>query len=197
MLTTEKINELLSITESYQAPARMLELMLDNEKRAHTFNEFLEVEWRLGYEWFQSYFENEHSDRKVKKQDFTPNSVSQLLTRLTQDTRIYFEATAGTGGILIQHWHNQRMQISPIRYDPREFWYQVEELSDRAVPFLIFNMSIRGMNGVVLHGDSLERTFKDVYFIRNDSADHMAYSEVIKMERTDHLMRELAIQNWI
>jgi hypothetical protein len=51
-----------------------------------------------------------------------------------------------------------------------------------------------GMNGIVLHGDSLSRKFKDAYFIRNDSADFMAYSEVIKMPHTDAIKKEVSIQ---
>jgi len=192
MLTNKKINELLGITESYQAPQEMLAYMLDTEKREELFCAFLEHETRMGYEWFSEYFESEHSDRKVKKQDFTPMSVSRLLAQLTGGST-YFECAAGTGGILIQKWNEQRMRIGPARYDPRTYWYQVEELSDRAVPFLIFNMAIRGMCGVIIHGDSLEQKVKDVYFIRNDSADFLKFSGVYKMEHSEELERELGI----
>lgn len=196
MLTTEIINELLNITESYQAPARMLEIMLDDEKRPNLFKQFLEIEWRTDYEWFQEYFENEHADRKMKKQDFTPLSVSTLLTKLTGGNT-YFESACGNGGILIQAWNNHRFLAGPGRYDPRSYWYQVEELSDRSIPFLIFNMALRGMNGVILHGDSLEKIFKDIYFIRNDTSNFMAFSEVIVMPKNDTLMQELQINKWI
>lgn len=197
MLTNDTINQLLDISESYQAPQKMLDLMLDDQKRPKLFDAFLEHETKMDYEWFQGYFESEHSDRKIKKQDFTPNAVSQLLAKLSGNGNVYQESTAGTGGIMIQHWQEQRETISPLLYDPRSYWYQVEELSDRSIPFLIFNMSIRGINGVVLHGDSLERKFKDVYFIRNDSADYMAYSEVIKMPHTEALKREVNVLKWI
>lgn len=196
MLSDNKINEFLGITESYQAPAKMLEIMLDDVKRPELFNRFLDEEWRVDYEWFQEYFENEHSDRKVKKQDFTPESVSKLLTRLAGGNT-YFESAAGTGGILIQAWNNHRFTAGPGNYDPRAYWYQVEELSDRSIPFLIFNVSIRGMNGVVLHGDSLERNFKKVYFIRNNTADFLNFSEIILMPKSDRLMRELRIKKWM
>jgi len=192
MLTNATINRLLGITESYQAPQVMLAHMLDNEKHEQLFCAFLEHETRMGYEWFSGYFEIEHADRRVKKQDFTPMSVSRLLAGLTGGNT-YFECAAGTGGIMIQYWNEQRMHAGPSGYDPRSYWYQVEELSDRAVPFLIFNMAIRGMCGVVIHGDSLERTAKEVYFIRNGSADFQRFSEVIKMEHSETLERELGI----
>lgn len=197
MLTNEIINDLLGITESYQAPQKMLDKMLDDKERSEIFEAFLEHETDLNYEWFQAYFENEHSDRKQKKQDFTPNSVSELLARIADQGKIYHESTAGTGGIMIQHWKNQRAMTHPFLYDPKAYWYHVEELSDRSIPFLIFNMAIRGINGVALHGDSLTRTMKDVYFIRNESVDFMTYSEVIKMPKTDELKQELDIKEWI
>lgn len=196
MLTIETINQLLGITESYQAPDKMLEIMLDDQKRIKLFDQFLKHEHDLSYEWFQNYFQDEHADRRIKKQDFTPQSVSTLLSKIVGGGNIYNEVATGTGSILIKTWWEQRLNESPLTYDPRSKWYHAEELSDRAIPFLIFNMSIRGMNGVVLHGDSLTREFKDVYFIRNDTDNYLAYSEVVKMPRTEALKKELDIYEW-
>lgn len=192
MITNETINMLLGITESYQAPSVMIQYMLKKEKREALFRSFLEKETNVSYEWFYLYFESEHADRKVKKQDFTPQSVSQILAGLTGGNT-YFECAAGTGGIMIQFWDQERKKVRPDQYDPRAYWYQVEELSDRAIPFLIFNMAIRGMNGVIIHGDSLERSAKDAYFIRNDSPDFLRFSEVHKMPKSKKLEKELNV----
>lgn len=197
ILTNDKISQLLEITESYQAPERMLKLMLDDEKRPELFKRFIDVEWKLGREWFLTYFQEEHADRKRKKQDFTPDSISRLLSEMIGGGKHYFEVAAGTGTLLIHAWDKNRKLAGPARYDPRAYWYQAEELSDRAVPFLIFNMAIRGMNGTILHGDSLTRDFKNVYFIRNDTPDYMAFSEVIIMPKTEKLMKELDIRSWV
>lgn len=197
MLTLEKINELIGITESYQAPQKLLDLMLDDEKRPKLFDAFLEHETRMHFEWFHDYFQDEHADRKVKKQDFTPEGVSTLLAKIVGGGDVYHEPAAGTGSILIKTWWEQRMNESPLTYDPRTKWYHAEELSDRSIPFLIFNMAIRGMNGVILHGDSLNRTFKDVYFIRNDTSDYLRYSEVFRMPKIDALKEEYDIREWI
>lgn len=186
MLTTEIINKLLGITESYQAPQRMFEKVLDYKKRIELFTSFFPHERDLSYEWFQGYFENEHADRKNKKQDFTPDQMSELMTKLAGESDSYFEATAGTGGIMIKYWNENK---------DKNTWFHVEELSDRAIPFLIFNMSIRGMNGVILQGNSLTREMKDVYFIRN--MKFKGFSEVIKMPHADGLKKELNIHEWI
>lgn len=196
-MDTNAINKLLGITESYQAPEKMLGIMLDDQKREKIFKEFLKHEKDLSYEWFKDYFENEHSDRKVKKQDFTPDSIATLMTQIAGDSSYYYEIAAGTGTILIQKWEKDLRANKSLAYDPRMYWYQVEELSDRAIPFLIFNMAIRGMNGVALHGDSLTREFKEVYFIRNMTDDFMAFSEVFLMNHTDELREELNILEWM
>lgn len=199
MITNEQINRILGTNDSYKQPARLLDLMLDDEKRLETFLQFLEIETNMSYEWFQGSYELEHADRKGGKQDFTPHALGNLLSRLVMDASPthYFEAACGNGGVMINHWNEQRLAIGIGNYNPTSFWYHVEELSDRSLPFLIFNMAIRGVNGVILHGDSITREFKDVYFIRNMQEQYGAFSEVIKMEKTEILMNELGIGKWV
>ncbi|WP_260306632.1 SAM-dependent methyltransferase [Lactobacillus johnsonii] len=173
-----------------------------------TFKNFLKVSTDLSFDWFHEYFEDEQAERKSKKQDFTPDSIAVLLNKLTSKTDgYYYEPAAGTGGILITRWwqncrtdpvhlHDERFSelLSWITYDPRSYWYQVEELSDRAIPFLIFNMAIRGMNGVVVQCDSLSREAKEAYFIRNDTDNFLAFSKIEKVPHSEALAKELNIK---
>lgn len=207
------VNHLLGIDESYKAPAKMLALMLDDQKRPDLFRAFLEVSTDMRFDWFHEYFEDEQAERKSKKQDFTPDSIAKVMNRLVdvgQNPGTYYEPAAGTGGILIKRWWDDRLHdrrgnplggdppvIPLLTYDPRAYWYQAEEMADRAIPFLIFNMAIRGMNGVITQCDVLTRKAKEVYFIRNDTDDFLAFSEVYKMEHTDVLARELNISEWV
>lgn len=198
MLTVEQINDILEVDDAYKQPAKMLSLMLDDKRRELTFRKFMEIETDMSYEWFQQAFEDEHADRKNKKQDFTPQSISELLARLSGDGYSYFESTAGNGGILIKAWHAHLLSCRNFwTYNPRNYWYQAEELSDRSLPFLIFNMAIRGMNGVILHGDSLSREFKDVYFIRSSTNQYGGFSEVHKMPHNEELQKTLNIHKWV
>lgn len=197
MIKNDEINHILGTNDSYKQPARLMELMLDDEKRLETFLKFLEIETDMSFEWFQEAYELEHADRKGNKQDFTPATVGNLISRLTNTGTHYYEVACGNGGIMIQYWNEQRLKIGIGRYNPTALWYQVEELSDRSLPFLIFNMAIRGMNGVILHGDSLKREFKDIYFIRNMNKDYGGFSDVIIMPKTDKLMKEFNISKWV
>ena len=203
------VNKILNIDDAYKAPDTLLALMLDKTQRENIFKKFLNISTDLNFDWFHEYFEDEQAERKSKKQDFTPDSIATLLNKLTGNTTgYYYEPTAGTGGILITRWWQDRLNdpvgtknntnipgISFFTYDPRKYWYQVEELSDRAVPFLIFNMAIRGMNGVAIQCDSLSREAKEAYFIRNDTDNALAFSEVIEVPKTKDFEKELNI-NW-
>ena len=203
------VNKILNIDDAYKAPDTLLALMLDKTQRENIFKKFINISTDLSFDWFHEYFEDEQAERKSKKQDFTPDSIATLLNKLTSNTTgYYYEPTAGSGGILITRWWQDCLNdpvgtknntnipgISFFTYDPRKYWYQVEELSDRAVPFLIFNMAIRGMNGVAIQCDSLSREAKNAYFIRNNTDNALAFSEVIKLPKTSEYEKELNI-NW-
>ena len=203
------VNKILNIDDAYKAPDTLLALMLNKTQRENIFKKFLNISTDLSFDWFHEYFEDEQAERKSKKQDFTPDSIATLLNKLTSNTTgYYYEPTAGTGGILITRWWQDCLNdpvgtknntnipgISFFTYDPRKYWYQLEELSDRAVPFLIFNMAIRGMNGVAIQCDSLSREAKEAYFIRNDTDNALAFSEVIEVPKTKDFEKELNI-NW-
>lgn len=179
------INRLLGINESYKAPERIMEIVSDKETADKVFSEFLrEFNYDLSYEWFSKYFEDERSDRKVKKQDFTPPSITKLLAELafTQTNEgIIYEPTAGTGGIVISHWYRETKKHLPWEYRADRYLYICEELSDGAVPFLLFNLLIRCMNAVVIHGDTLTREAKEVYHCCNTSNSYTGYSELRKL----------------
>lgn len=197
MLTSKIVNDLLEVDDSYKAPESLLRKMLDNDARPKLFDKFLEIEQELDRDWFVDYFQEEHSERKRFNQDFTPLPMAELLNKLAGNSRTYFESAAGSGGLLISAWDQNRTEACEYRLNSSSYWYQVEELSDRAVPFLIFNMAIRGMNGAILHGNSLERTFKEVYFIRNESTEFLKYSEVFVMPKTEMLKAEFDIKEFI
>jgi len=154
MLTTKKINELLNIKEAYQASDKLLKLLMDETTRKELFDAFLQIESDLSYDWFHQYFQDEQSDRKNKKQDFTPNEIGKLLALITQDKTNTLDVAAGTGGLTIQKWNKNKEGI-----------FICEELSERALPFLLFNLAIREMNAYVLHGDSLEQEYAAIYKI--------------------------------
>ncbi|MEY8441831.1 hypothetical protein AALA17_04125 [Lactobacillaceae bacterium 24-114] len=59
---TKTVNKLLDIDESYKAPERMLQLMLNDQKRPELFEKFLEISTDLKFDWFHEYFEDEQKN---------------------------------------------------------------------------------------------------------------------------------------
>ena len=193
------LNKILNISDSYQAPEKLMKILYKEKEREQLFMELLEANnYDVGYDWFSRYFEDEHADRKKKKQDFTPRCVANLLSKLVLtgdgDAGYYYEVAAGTGGILIKHWDNYRKTYSPFNYKPSYHFAFVEELSDRAIPFLLLNMMIRGMNGIVLHCDSLTRECKNAYFICNTDNDHFKFSGISNIPKTEQFEKELMVK---
>lgn len=196
-MSLKQINKILGINDSYQAPQRLMDILTgDIKERDEVFKQFLELfHYDVTVDWFHQYFQDEHADRREKKQDFTPNSVSNLLTAIVgEGDGTYYEPGAGTGGIMIKQWNSNRCEYSPFEYEPRFHWYHVEDLSDRAFPFLLFNMLIRGMNGIAVHCDVLTRESYGAFFIQNDFNDHMKFSSLNLMPYNEATEKELNIK---
>ena len=199
--TLKNVNKILGIKESFKAPDRLMEILFDPKERLRVFQDFLELSTDMSFDWFHQYFQEEQAERKTNKQDFTPMEVTQLMNRLAaldkKDQHSYFETAAGTGGLLITRWYEDCLKETPLTYMPHEHEYFVEELSDRAIPFLLFNIAIRGMNAIVFHGDSLERTCRGVFYLQNDDDSPIGFSNINIMPRNQTVKREFNIHKWV
>lgn len=195
-----KINSLIGVKESYQAPGALMEIIYDKERREALFRDMLPLfNYDVSKDWFHEYFQDEHADRKNKKQDFTPDSLAELITALAGggDVTNTLDIAAGTGGLTIKAWHRDRLKHSPFDYRPSMHLYHCEELSDRALPFLLFNLAIRGMNASVMHGDVLSRRkVKGVFFVQNDYDDHLRFSSINLMPYNDAVRKVFGITTW-
>lgn len=217
-LDKKTINKLIGIEEDYQAIDRMYEIVMDKNKREAMFNKFLTVETDLSYDWFRKYFEEVQAERKSQKQDFTPDSVSDIIYALLNTENNFakgkaqYEPCAGTGSIFVNHWYQDRCfdpagkntkvgkifskmskDIPEINkeffdsfaslytYEPNNYTYVLEEKSEATIPFLLFNMAIRGASGYVFHMDTLTRECKHIYFVYNEKNDLMNFSDITEI----------------
>lgn len=188
-----KINEILNISDSYKAPSKMMLIIKNDEVAKSYYFKFLEAfDYDMSYEWFTEYFEDEHADRKNNKQDFTPTSISKLMSEMFQkapEKGIIYEPAAGTGSTIISHWYNERMKCAVWNYNPLEYLYVCEELSDKTIPFLLFNLLIRGINAVVIHGNTLTREAKAIYHCFNEYNDPMGFSNLFELPKNEKTAR--------
>lgn len=194
MINSKQINKLLGITETYNAPRKLMDILYDKEKRESLFLEFLELQEPINEEWFRNYFESEHADRKEKKQDYTPSCVGQLLSKMVGQSYQTYEPCVGTGSILIKKWYDDMVAESPFTYRPCNYLYVCEELSERALPFLLFNLAIRGMNAIVINGDVISRNSYGVFFVHNEKDDYLGFSNINRLPYTERIEKEFKVK---
>lgn len=195
---TETICGILAVDEPYDVPRRIMDAVTSHERDC-IYNKFLEAfDFDVSRDWFHEFYEDENAERKKNKQDFTPKSLSKLTSELVgYGDGIVYEPSAGTGGMIISRWDMQRRRYHPFEYKPSMQWFVAEDMSDRAVPFLLFNLSIRGINANVLHIDTLTRRCKAAYLVENKANDMLAYSDVIELPKNDACMRMFDIREWV
>lgn len=197
MSATERICGLLSIEDPYQAPARLMEIITGAE-RDSVYKAFLDAfGCDVSYDWFHEFYEDENAERKKNKQDFTPACVSKTVSELVgYGDGVVYEPSAGTGGMLIARWDADRKRHHPFDYRPSMRWFVAEDKSDRAIPFLLFNLSIRGCNANVLHIDTLTRKCKAVWLVENAMDDMLAFSDVIELPKNERCMQAFGISEF-
>jgi hypothetical protein len=179
------IFRIFNIDDLRVLPERIMQVISgDIKARDGIYSECLNVNRNdLSYDWFQGIYEEELSERGQKKQDFTPNSVGHLASLLTGNKNgIVHEPTAGNGSMIIADWYNRCQKSIVWDLFPSENMIDCWELSDRSIPLLLFNLSIRGIMGYVYHGDVLEKIVKQKYILLNRNDDVLAFSEIIPVE---------------
>ena len=161
------------------------------KERDEKYKELIELNnYDMGTEWFQPIYEAELSERKQKKQDFTPKELSKLCSKLTLQIGSVHEPTAGNGSMIIADWWERCRLRLPWEMFPSENMVTVWELSDRAIPILLLNLSIRGIMGYVYHGDVLEQNVFQKYILLNKKNDGLGFSEVVKANK-NKLIKQL------
>ena len=152
------------------------------EERHKVYIELLKANnYDMAHDWFQGIYESELSEGKRKGQHFTPDSVNTLVSLIadTKKAGITHEPTAGTGSLVIADWWRWMSAKLPWEAFPSDKPYVIWELSDRAIPLLLINLSIRGITAIVYHGDVLEQTIKAKYVVVNYSDDSLGFSDIV------------------
>lgn len=172
----------LGFDDILNLPGRIMEIVTgDRSERDEIYREAIKLHGGdLSYDWFGELYETELAQRAKNKQDFTPRQVSEICALLTETDGVVHEPTAGNGSMLIQYWWNRASKKLPWKFKPSTCIASCWELSDRSIPFLLFNLSIRGIMGEVFHGDVLENSAKARYVLLNERDDALAFSDIVR-----------------
>lgn len=186
---------LFGISDIMDLPQAVNQLLFgDIDKRNEVYRQLMELNgYDMSYDWFQKIYEQEMAQRKKNKQDFTPREVTDIVSQiaLDGDHGTIHEPTAGTGSLIISAWWERCRRVKPWEFFPSQNMVTCWELSDRSIPLLLLNLSIRGMMGYVYHGDVLERKVFQKYILLNEKDDGLGFSKVVKASPSDTIHKSV------
>ena len=159
-ITNKDINELIGIKESFELPDKLMKILLNEEEKNKLLNNFLEYDIDLKYDFLRDYFQEQHSNRNDLKQDYTPDCICEILSKLKKDNNKFLDVCSGTGALTISNLYNN---------NNNKIYVQCEELSSRSIPVLLLNLIIRNIDGVVVQKDVLNNDIKNIYKLESSN----------------------------
>lgn len=143
--------------ESYKVPDLLMEMLLNASSRVALFAEMRADGQLSGKDTLRDIFQKEHGDRDKLKQDYTPDCLADLVAKLVPESSVYADVCAGTGALSLSVW---------ARFPTAHFY--CEELASRAIPFLLCNLGVRGVNSEVRQTDVLTGETNESFLIDSD-----------------------------
>ena len=155
-------------------------LLSDNHSMTMLFDKFMEYDIDLTKDLFRDYFQEQHADRKGLKQDYTPDAICKIISKLQNEKDTILDVCSGTGALsLFSYNENNELSIT------------CEEISQRSISTLLFNLAIRNINGYVCRKDVLKNETLDVYKLEKGAK----YSIIVKVENVEKRKYNTIISN--
>ena len=152
----EFLKEILECREASEIPEKLLDILLDENSREHILQVINEKKDDKVIDVFRDMFQEEQSNRKELKQDYTPDGLSSLLAKLSGETENLADVCAGTGSLTVAF----------LKEHPEVEFVRCEEFSAQPIPFLLANLALMNIDGEVVHGDSLTQEVFKVYKLK-------------------------------
>ncbi|KZX16627.1 N-6 DNA methylase [Methanobrevibacter cuticularis] len=144
-----KIRELFKTETFEELPKKLMEIVLLSDKQV--YDEYLEI---VGDDtnFLQSIYQYYLAEREELKQDFTPSSLSKLCGVLTShdEEKTVYDLCAGTGSLTLAK-------------DTADKFFILHELNTETISSLLFNLSLKNVEGVVINGDVITGENKGFY----------------------------------
>lgn len=136
----ETLERLLGVNESYQLPDALMAAMLDGGRREALLSSLVEAGALEATDPLRDYFQENHANRDAMMQDYTPDCLCELVSRLAPNAPSMLDLCSGTGALtLFTSKHGAEVRC--------------EELSERVLPVLLMNLALRNVGGVVVRRD--------------------------------------------
>ena len=150
---TDRLFELLNVKYSKDVGAALIEHM---ENDSDFIERYRSV---FGYEqdYMQMFYEYYCSERKEKKQDYTPPCLAKLLAELApENTKTVYDICAGSGSLTLA-----------IHERFPDAFFVLHELDSTVMPFLLFQLRLHDINAVVIQGDVFSDKPENIYRVKD------------------------------
>lgn len=164
-----KIFEMLGVSEVKDIGEKLLNAAMSHN--TEIFDKYSEIADN-SKDMLQALWQYYEADRVGKKQDYTPKSLCRLVSALAGGCRNVYDCCGGSGALSIDiiNTHNPEKVV-------------IEELDERVIPFLIFNLCFHNADGYVINGDVLTGDVGCIYKIKHGEK----YSDCDMIKYTDEI----------
>ena len=171
-MTTEVINNLFGIKESFELPQALLAKLLDKAEKDKLCKEFVKQGFNGNNDCLRDYFQENNANRSNLKQDYTPDCLCKLISKLAPKSEKIVDICAGTGALSVGM--------------DRDNFFQCEELSQMSIPVLLLNLALRNKNAVVLQKNVLLNEVQKVYKLsKSDEFSNIEVADTYEENATD------------
>lgn len=171
----ELLKEILKCRETSEIPNKLLDALLNEDSRSEILSLIDEKASDKTGDIFRDMFQEEQSNRKELKQDYTPDGLSNLLAKLSGNTKNLADVCSGTGSLTVAF----------LKEHPEVEFVRCEEFSAQPIPFLLLNLALMNVDGEVIHGDSLTQEVFRVYKLKRSKN----FSEIQITENPNNKIR--------
>lgn len=170
---------LLDCREAFDIPRLLLKELL-SERQNEILRRVDEKYIDKTIDLFRDFFQEEQADRKSLKQDYTPDGISELVSRLSPSGNNLLDVCAGTGTLIISFLARHKADF-----------VRCEEFSSRVIPFLLLNLALRNQESEVVHKDVLTGEIFGIYQIKKGEE----YGAIRKKEQLSNKLFDVVIMN--
>lgn len=175
-----KFTEMLKFENVEEAPQKLLQALFLSKNEL--FNDWISRFPDLSKDNLQPIFQYYMADRKEKMQDYTPASLAKALcfvVDVKNGGKVY-DMCAGSGALTIQAWNINK-----------DCTFICQELDERVIPFLLFNLAIRNIAATVIHGNVLDEEQYKAYRLSKGER----YSDIKEIPVPVKISADICISN--
>lgn len=176
-----KIQDLFECDDPKFFPQKVKEALFSSTPSKY-FDGYTNICNDLSVDHLQRIYQFYNADRTEKKQDYTPLSLAKLVAYLSYsvDQKVIYDCCAGSGALTIQKWATNN-----------NLTFVCEELDEQVIPILLFNLSVRNIEAIVLRKNILSQEVYEVYELHKGEK----YSKIQQVLYESLVVPDVAISN--